>query len=108
MSDILKNVDVCKSLRHIKNTTFLENSLDPLTKKFVKEIWVYKTTKLEREKKDLKWIYYRDRSKNSVYSLLLHICNNNTKKILIIYFDDCVQHIVKVDDEFKMKIKNIK
>lgn len=107
MQTILKDVPICNSLKHIKNKTFLNNSLDPLSQKYVKEIWFYKKTKLGRIKKDLVWIYYRNRGTKSVYDTLKELINNNILKITIIYFDDCVQHTFDIDEEFKAKIKNI-
>lgn len=102
------DVIICNSLKHIKNKTFLNNSYDPLSKKFVKEIWFYKKTKLGRIKRDLVWIYYRHRGTKSVCSTLKELISNNIIKINIIYFDDCVQHMFEINEDFITKIKDIK
>jgi hypothetical protein len=55
---------------YIKNPTFIKNTTDPLTGKFVKSIYAKKITKLDRIKYDMVWQYYRDRNRQSVQDIL--------------------------------------
>lgn len=81
-------------IKHIKNSKFLDNTWDPVAQKYVKSIWLHKITKLNREKYDLIWQYYRNRHKNSVGSVYkLH----HERRFKIIYFSDPIEHIIEVD-----------
>ena len=106
--DKIINVQICNSLKHIKNKTFLSNTYDPLNQKFVKEIWAYKKTKLDRLKRDLVWVYFRDRGKKSVTKTFKDYANNGKLlKIVVIYFNDCKQYTYEKSEELIAKIKNI-
>lgn len=84
--------DLPSKLRHIKNKTYLNNSLDPLTGKYVKIIWAYKQTKLDRTKRDMIWQYFRHRNRKSVGDALRESFYKNVINVTIIYFGDPIQH----------------
>jgi len=96
-----------RKLTHIKNTLMLDNSLNPLNNKYVKKIWVYKTTKLDRIKRDLFWEYFKDRKKKDIAETLLYAFYKNRKEATIIYFDDPVQYDVTITDEIAEELKEI-
>jgi hypothetical protein len=83
-------------IAHIKNSKFLDNAWDPVAQRYVKEIRVYKITKLDREKNDMVWQYFRNRSRNSVSNIYKL---NFEKKIKVIYFGDPVQHFLEIDKD---------
>jgi len=41
-----KKSSLPSKLKHIKNKLFLQNSLDPIKKKYVKRIWAHKLMKI--------------------------------------------------------------
>lgn len=92
-------------LKHIKNEKFLKYSLDPINIKYVKKVWAHKLTKLEREKRDMIWEYYRYRGKMPVCDALKKTYCLNIKDVTIIYFDDPVQYRFIITNEMFEKIK---
>ncbi|CAH6421011.1 Hypothetical protein KVN_LOCUS101 [uncultured virus] len=101
-------------LKQIKNKTMLNNSLDALSGKYVKTIWSYKNyiikkTKEIRTKRDMSWQFYRHRKKQSVGETLRTLYykykDSETCFVTIIYFDDPVQHKIKLTNEM---IENLK
>lgn len=69
----------------IRNQKFIKNARDPMTGKFVKEIWRKKFTKIGREKWDLVWQYYRDRNRESVLSKYKKL---EALEIEVVYFGE--------------------
>ena len=94
-------------LSHIKNGTILQNSYFPLTGKYVKKVWAYKTTKLGRIKRDLVWEYFRHRKRKPVTQVVRDMFYRNRKKVTFIYFDDPVQHHIELTKEHVDMLKNI-
>jgi len=92
-------------LKHIKNNLMLDNSFNPLNNKYVKKIWVYKTTKMDRIKRDMFWEYFRDRKRHNIPETLLKAYYKNRKDATIIYFDDPVQYEFTITDEIAEELK---
>lgn len=65
----------------INNTTNFENG------KTYNSVWVYKTTKMGKIKKDLVWQYYRDRNRQTVDNVLEKYKGTNCS-VDIIYKND--------------------
>lgn len=57
-----------KLLQKLKNPIFKQNSIDPITGKFVKSIYARKVSKMGREIWHQVWQYYRDRKRANVDS----------------------------------------
>lgn len=103
------NMDIRPSkLKHIKNTFFLDNTFHPLFNKYVKKVWAYKKTKLDRTKRDLIWEYYRDRKRKPIANVLLETFYKNVRDVMIIYFDDPIQYSYTIDDEMAAELKKFK
>lgn len=79
------NENAKKKFQDLKNTTFKHNVIDPTNGRIVKSIYGMKITKLNREKWDLIWQFYRDRHRTSVDDLLK---KNTNKRMQIIYSGD--------------------
>jgi hypothetical protein len=92
-------------LAHIKNKNIIQNSWDPINEKYVKKIWAHKKTKLDREKRDLIWEYYRHRNKWPVTEAFKKTYYKNVRDVVVIYFDDPVQHRFLLDLEMIDKIR---
>ena len=92
-------------LKHIKNQKFLDYTYNPLVKKYVKQIWAYKKTKLDRIKRDLIWAYYRHRGTKLAAQALRDTFYKNIKHVMIIYFDDPVQYKFELTDEMIQILK---
>ncbi|QKF93482.1 CDC45-like domain-containing protein [Fadolivirus algeromassiliense] len=95
-------------LKHIKNIRMLNNSYDPLTGKYIKKIWTYKRTKIDRVKRDLVWEYFRHRKTTSIVDTILESHYGGLKVIQVIYFDDPVQHNIIIFDELIKFYKKVK
>jgi hypothetical protein len=80
----------------LKNKTFIDNITDPLTKKHVKTIYRMKITKLDREKWDLVWQYYRDRHRASIIDAYKKYEGYN---IRVIYFKDPKMYYYYLDSD---------
>ena len=78
-------------LKHIKNLKFLNNTYNPLTGKYVKDVWAFKRTKLDRIKRDLIWTYFRHRKNKLAAQSLRETYYKNIKTVMIIHFDDPTQ-----------------
>lgn len=100
--------DIGQLPKKFKNPIIINNSLNPLNGKHVKKIWVYKNTKMNREKRDLNWEFYSDRLKNNVTNTLLEAYYKNTKKVSIIYFNDPVEECFEITDEMASILKTVK
>ena len=94
-------------LKHIKNTIMLDNTINPLNNKYIKKIWVYKVTKLDRIKRDLFWEYFKDRKRHTIAETLLKAYYKNRKDTTIIYFDDPVQYDITITDEMATELKKV-
>ena len=92
-------------IKHIKNETILTNSWDPINEKYVKKVWAYKKTKLDRIKRDLIWEYYRHRNRTHVGEIIKKTFYKNVKNVTIIYFDDPIQHNFDLTQEMIDKVK---
>ena len=92
-------------LAHIKNTNIIKNSWDFINEKYVKKVWAHKMTKLGREKRDLIWEYYRYRNRWPVSEAIKKTYYKNVKDVVIIYFDDPVQHRFIINQEMIDKIR---
>ena len=57
-----------KLLQNLKNPIFKENSIDPITGKYVKSIYARKVSKMGREIWTQVWQYYRDRKRTNIDS----------------------------------------
>ena len=57
-----------KKFQNLKNEIFKKNSIDPITGKYVKQIWARKVSKMGREIWHQVWQYYRDRKRADVES----------------------------------------
>ena len=79
-------------LSHIKNNQMLNNCFDPIVNKYVKKVWAFKRTKLNRVKRDLIWEFFRNRKKQSFTETLRKTYYKNIKNVTVIYFDDPVEH----------------
>lgn len=95
-------------LQQIKNPTILNNSLDPLTGKYVKRLWANKKTKLERWKRDMIWEYYRYRTRWPVTEALRETFYKNVPIVTIVYFNDPVEHRIELTKEMIDAYKSIK
>lgn len=78
-------------LKHIKNLKFLNNTYNPLTGKYIKDVWAFKQTKLDRTKRDLIWTYFRYRKNKLAAQSLRESYYKNIKTVMIIHFDDPAQ-----------------
>jgi hypothetical protein len=95
-------------LDKLKNPTFITNSTDPLTGKFVKSIWLYfKYDHGKRESYKLVWQYYRDRGRTSIEAFYKQ---HKGHRIRMIFSGDPVQYemeILLIKDVIKVvSIKN--
>jgi len=100
-----KMADKPSKLAHIKNKNIINNSWDFINEKYVKKVWAHKRTKLDREKRDLIWEYYRYRNRLQVSDMIKKTYYKNVKDITIIYFDDPVQHRFVITQEMIDKIR---
>ena len=92
-------------LRHIKNQTILDNSFDPISKKYVKKIFGHKQTKLGRDKRHLEWEYYRHRLRTPVIDTIKRLYQKNIKNIAVIYFDDPIIYRYEIHKRDKKKLQ---
>lgn len=92
-------------LAHIKNKNIINNSWDFINEKYVKKVWAHKRTKLDREKRDLIWEYYRYRNRLQVSDMIKKTYYKNVKDVTIIYFDDPVQYRFVITQEMIDKIR---
>jgi hypothetical protein len=92
-------------LAHIKNTKFLDNTLNPLNMRYIKKIWVHKKNKLGNDNRHLAWEYYKDRNKNHIAQTLLKAHYANTNDVVIIYFNDPVQYRFTLTAEMITELK---
>ena len=95
-------------LKHIKNVRMLNNTYDPLTGKYIKKIWSYKRTKIDRIKRDMIYEYFRHRKTTSIVDTILEAHYKGLKVLQILYFDDPVQHNIIIFDEFIKFYKKVK
>lgn len=114
-----------KLLQNLKNPIFKENSLDPITGKYVKSIYARKISKMGREIWTQVWQYYRDRGRTNVESCYSKYYYTPVKVIYsgdpkIYYYlnkqnilkpdkpeEDLEIHYHKKKDEHKMERKNL-
>lgn len=94
-------------LAHIVNQTFLINTWNPITGKYVKKIWAFKLTKLGREKRDMVWEYYRYRGRKSVMETVKDLYYRNRKIVMFIHFDDPAQNRIELTQEMIDLIKQV-
>ena len=81
-------------LANIKNPVFKENTTDPTNGRTVKSIWLYsKYNHGKSEKWDLRWQYYRDRNRTSIYRFFK---DHKGRKVRIIYSGDPKQYEVEI------------
>jgi hypothetical protein len=81
-------------LADIKNPIFKENTTDPTNGRTVKSIWLYsKYNHGKSEKWDLRWQYYRDRNRTSVFRFFK---DHKGRKVRIIYSGDPKQYEVEI------------
>ena len=82
-----KNPNTAKRFLNLKNQIFIKNATDPITKQFVKKIFMKKISrKTGNEIWPLEWEYYSDRRK---YSILELYKKNVGKEIEITFSGIC-------------------
>jgi hypothetical protein len=92
-------------LLHIKNQIMLDNTLNPLNKKYVKKIYAHKLNKLGNDNRRLIWEYYKDRKKHNIAKMLLKAHYLNMNDVTIIYFSDPVQYKISLAPEMINELK---
>lgn len=60
---------IAQNYKELKNPLFKANSIDPLTKKYVRSVWLKKISKIDRVIWTQVWEFYRDRKRQSIYDI---------------------------------------
>ena len=75
---------------NIKNPIFIKNATDPITGKYIKEIYQIHESKLGSTIKTLIWNFYKNRNNTSIETVYKRLQKGN--KLKIIFFKDSKFH----------------